>query len=85
MSTVIQCDRCGKTESVGMSETFNGPFREALRSGYYLRSARPARGSPRWRRRSRTGRLDGNQLDFCSQCATAFLALLRGWLSEREP
>ena len=62
MSKAIQCDRCGKAESVGMSETFNGPFRDALRSGYYL-----------------------NQLDFCSQCATAFLALLRVWLSEREP
>ena len=24
MSKAIQCDRCGKTKSVGMSETFDG-------------------------------------------------------------
>ena len=35
MSKAIKCDRCGKAESVGMSETFNGPFHEVLRPRDY--------------------------------------------------
>ena len=35
MSKAIQCDRCGKTESIGMSETFDGPFHEVLQPGHY--------------------------------------------------